>query len=114
MQRMKQLTYHHIVERRNGGRATVENGALLSAENHAWFNQQGPEKQRAMNQAFQTYKKTMNVAIMQGNKIEVQQLKFDMSDCIEIPLIDNRKYNRAKVKREWEKKARKELEEYYR
>lgn len=24
-EKMKQLTYHHIVERRNGGRATVEN-----------------------------------------------------------------------------------------
>ena len=33
-QRMKQLTYHHILEKRNGGQATVENGALLSAENH--------------------------------------------------------------------------------
>ena len=34
MKRMKQLTYHHILERRRGGKATVENGALLSAENH--------------------------------------------------------------------------------
>ena len=30
--RMKALTYHHIRERVFGGKATVENGALLSAE----------------------------------------------------------------------------------
>ena len=44
--RMKALTYHHIRERVFGGRATVENGALLSAENHAWFNRQPKEAQR--------------------------------------------------------------------
>ena len=27
---LKQLTYHHIKERSQGGKATVENGALLS------------------------------------------------------------------------------------
>ena len=34
MKKMKQLTFHHIKMRKDGGRATVENGALLSAENH--------------------------------------------------------------------------------
>jgi hypothetical protein len=34
MKRMKQLTYHHILERSKGGKATVENGAILSVENH--------------------------------------------------------------------------------
>ena len=40
--RMKQLTYHHIQMRKDGGKATVENGALLSTENHAWFHKQNP------------------------------------------------------------------------
>ena len=29
-QQLKRLTYHHIVERCKGGKATVENGAILS------------------------------------------------------------------------------------
>lgn len=116
MKKMKQLTYHHIQERSKGGKATLENGALLSAENHIWFNKQSPEKQRAMNEAFQTYKKTMNVAIMQGPSItDAKKLEFDMTDCIEIPLIDDtiedrKKYNRAKAKREWQKEIDDELE----
>ena len=56
MKRMKQLTYHHILEKSKGGKATVENGALLSAENHEWFNQQSKEEQRRMNDMFQQYK----------------------------------------------------------
>lgn len=57
MKKMKQLTYHHIIEKRNGGQTTVENGALLSVENHQWFNEQSPEIQRKLNKKFQEYKK---------------------------------------------------------
>lgn len=57
MKKMKQLTYHHIKEKRNGGVATVENGALLSVENHQWFNKQPPEVQDELNKKFQEYKK---------------------------------------------------------
>lgn len=114
--RLKQLTYHHIREKRNGGRATIENGALLSHENHQWFNKQPPEAQRIMNQAFQDYKRSMNVAIMQGATVlDAQRLNFDMSDCIEIPLEKDtvetkRKYNRAKVNRYYQKIIDEELE----
>ena len=36
--RMKELTYHHIIQRSEGGETSVANGALLSAENHANFH----------------------------------------------------------------------------
>ena len=55
--KMKMLTYHHIKEKSKGGKATIENGALLSAENHAWFNRQPKEAQRIMNRMFQAYNK---------------------------------------------------------
>lgn len=110
--RMKQLTYHHIRERRNGGKTTIENGALLSGENHIWFNKQNPETQRKMNELFQKYKQEVGIAIIQGEEIKVQKLQFDMSDSLEIPLYeDNKKYNRAKAKREWKRQAERELYE---
>lgn len=34
LERMKQLTYHHILEKSKGGPATIENGALLTTEHH--------------------------------------------------------------------------------
>lgn len=56
MKKMKQLTYHHIIEKRNGGKSTVENGAILSVENHEWFNRQAPEVQEELNRKFKEYK----------------------------------------------------------
>lgn len=109
LKRMKQLTYHHIKMKKDGGRATIENGALLSAENHAWFHKQSPEKQSEMNKAFQEYK--MSVAevtthgIVQAHKIDI-----DMNDCITIPLEHNKETTKQRRTRE-KQELRKKLEE---
>lgn len=109
--RMKQLTYHHIKMKKDGGRATVENGALLSAENHAWFHQQTQQDQSRMNEIFQEYKK------------QYQECKVVFVDDLELSFqvkamefhIDEReqkkeKYNRAKEKREFQKMVDEELD----
>jgi hypothetical protein len=97
--RMKQLTYHHIKEKSKGGKATVENGALLSAENHAWFHQQEPKAQSKMNSAFQEYKKCKVVLV----EPEELQLPFKINAAIITPedlMPDKKKHRRADVKRE--------------
>lgn len=109
--RMKQLTYHHIKMKKDGGGATVENGALLSAENHAWFHQQSQQDQCRMNEMFQEYKK------------QYQECKVVFVDDLELSFqvkamefhIDEReqkkeKYNRAKEKRELRKQIDDELD----
>ena len=107
--RMKQLTYHHIQMKKDGGKATVENGALLSTENHAWFHKQNPEKQAEMNKVFQQYK--MSIAVITTTGVQqAKEIEFDMRDCITIPLEKNRettKQRRAREKRE----LREEMEE---
>lgn len=111
MKRMKQLTYHHIKMKKDGGRATVENGALLSAENHAWFHKQSPRDQAIMNEMFQEYKR------------QYQECQIVFVDELELPFevktmefhIDERelkrtKYNRAKEKREFQRRVDEELD----
>lgn len=90
-------------------RATIENGALLSAENHAWFHKQTPTEQARLNRIFQEYK--LGVLELQNGKVQQAQIiKFDMQEYDVIPLeADDKMYNRARVKRE----TRKALEEYY-
>lgn len=93
MHRMKQLTYHHIVEKSKGGRATVENGALLSAENHAWFNKQQKGDQARMNQAFQDYKAQADKERLQGG-IRLGVMSFstqgvEKAQVIEVPTFDD-------------------------
>ena len=56
-ERMKSLNYHHIIPKSQGGKATVENGALLSTENHEWFHKQPLKSQNKMNKKFQEYKR---------------------------------------------------------
>lgn len=108
-ERMKQLTYHHILERRNGGQATVENGAILSAENHIWFNQQSAEAQAEMNRRFQEYKKCKVVLADDLDLgIEVKATEISFSDEIRQP---KERFNRARAKREFQKRV-KEMEEY--
>ena len=85
--RMKQLTYHHILEKSKGGKATVENGAILSAENHEWFNKQSKEEQKRMNDMFQQYK----LGIVEFTTEKVKQaveisLPVIEEDYIEIPV----------------------------
>ena len=54
------LTYHHcVIPKRNGGRATEENGALLSREAHDDFNileQMYPKLAKEINEYLTTYK----------------------------------------------------------
>lgn len=109
--KMKQLTYHHIVKKEHGGRATVENGALLSAENHAWFNKQSLSEQARLNNIFQQYK-IAALEMRDGEIIQhdVIELDFDFTDYYSIPVKpDDRVYNRAKVKEE----TRQTIEKYY-
>lgn len=110
--RMKQLTFHHITKKEHGGRATPENGALLSAENHQWFNKQSEAEQARLNTIFQQYK--LGVLEIHNGKVvqaETIPLDFKMEEYDSIPLEpDNRKYNRARVKRETQMKISKYYE----
>lgn len=104
--RMKQLTYHHIREKQYGGKATVENGAILSEENHIWFNEQSKEAQKQMNELFQKYKASV------GCKVEfVEELdtRFSIASAIIVPEdLEKDHYNRAREKRAWQREIEEE------
>ena len=104
--RMKQLTYHHIREKSNGGQATVENGALLSAENHAWFNKQSEEAQKQMNELFQKYKESAECKV---EFVDGLDTRFSIASAIIVPAeLGKEHYNRAKEKRAWKKEVEEE------
>lgn len=116
MKRMKQLTYHHIKMKKDGGKATRENGALLSAENHSWFHQQSPQAQGYMNAMFQEYKRQVD----ECQVVFVDELDLDFEIRPTTFAIDERghildqpkeKYNRAKVKEEFRRKVDEALAE---
>lgn len=104
-EKMKQLTYHHIREKQHGGKATVENGALLSEENHIWFNEQSKESQKKMNELFQKYKASVECKV---EFVEELDTRFTVASAIIVPAELEKKYNRAKEKRAWRKQVEEE------
>ncbi len=111
MKKMKQLTYHHIKMKKDGGRATVENGALLSAENHAWFHKQNSQDQAIMNAMFQEYKKQyQECQVVFVDKLnlgfEIKAMEFSIGEKEQ----KKEKYNRAKEKREFQRQVDEELD----
>lgn len=93
--RMKQLTYHHILERSKGGKATVENGAILSFENHMWFHQQSDKDREEMNNKFQEYKANFIIGVAEITTEGVQQAEVyrteqisEQQEVITIPAYD--------------------------
>lgn len=89
--RMKKLTYHHIIEKSKGGKTNIKNGALLTVENHEWFNRQSRENQRKMNQAFQEYKRSFRMSMAEVTTEGIKEVKMlELPDIgeefIEIPL----------------------------
>ena len=115
--KMKQLTYHHIKEKSKGGKATLENGALLSEGNHRWFNAQSREAQAKMNEAFQEYKRRRD---------EMRECKVEFTDDLDLGIEvkftevsfedkerePKEKFNRAKVKEEFRKRLEEEEIDY--
>jgi len=76
-EKMKMLTYHHIQLRSKGGQSTVENGALLSNENHAWFHKQPKGEQERMNKMFQQLKQ------------DIDECRVEYVDELEVPFSIN-------------------------
>ena len=95
---MQKLTYHHIIEEHLGGKATVENGALLSEENHSWFHEQPISSQIKMDKEFQDYKIRF---LNQKGLLNQYQEKFDVP---EERLYKNEK-SKSKNKRDAFKKS---------
>lgn len=122
---MDELTYHHIIEKCKGGKATVENGAILRNINHQWFNRLSKEKQKEINNLFQEYKAKIDKEriILTATALSTKEISKpikieldinDNTDCLIIPaydttpeqeqqmLIERRKKQYAKFGKEYE------------
>lgn len=107
----KQLTYHHLRHKSEGGPATVENGAVVEAVAHAYLHSLPRHQEEIANNMLRAYK----INALEFNTQEVCQgltIETDMSEYVTIPLYDdNEKYNRKKAK---EQKVRIQTESFSR
>jgi hypothetical protein len=98
------ITYHHILEKCKGGKATVENGALLRYINHQWLHRLSKEKQAEINELFLEYKRThsQECQVVFVEKVDTDY-KIEAFTFTPEDLKQKKKYNRAKDKRENQK-----------
>ena len=102
MQKMKQLTYHHILERQYGGKSTIKNGALLSRENHIWFHRQPESVRSALNKKFKKYK-ACKVVFVDTPPTHIRTKPFELN-------LNKVPYNRDHMKKETKQLLDEDLE----
>jgi len=99
------LTYHHLKPKSEGGKNTIENGAVVCAECHSKLEKLKPAEREKINNMIRQYK----LSVITFNTEEVKQV-------IEIPIemqeygvikLESNKQRRQRLKRE----LKKELEE---
>lgn len=107
------ITYHHITERKYGGKDTINNGALIKGYNHVWLHSLPEEEKNKVNQDIIEFK--ASIITIYGNQITINNKKSifidpkyleDSEDIITIPTYPTddsiqkkrKKFNRAKVK----------------
>lgn len=123
---MDTLTYHHIVEKCRGGRATETNGAILRNINHMWFNRLSRAQQAEINELFQEYKRAFRAKdkdeerdmaggivlvhgeLRGGEACNVGKVELEMRDYIYVPLYETTEEEYEKyIKARREKQAAK-------
>lgn len=75
------LTYHHIIKEEDGGKATIENGALLSKKNHEWLNKQPRKTQILINKCLQIFKR--KVFEIKNIREQYGRLDYKLSSSID-------------------------------
>ena len=106
------MTYHHLKHRSEGGKTSIQNGAIVNELAHRYMHSLPREDEEVINDMIREFKLSGGIMVPLEKGIDVQpielELDFDMSDCITIPVYDNtkedyekrKKFNRAKMKRE--------------
>lgn len=112
--RMKMLTFHHIRMKKDGGKATVENGALLSNENHQWFHKQSEQDQAVMNEMFQELKRQIDANRISVEMVDEVDCPFEIN-CVELWMDEEKLHTKTLTKqRIIQKQKRKEKTELQR
>lgn len=89
----------------------MENGALLSAENHIWFHQQSKNAQGYMDALFQEYKKQVDdcrVVLVDDLEVpyEIKPMEFSIDDRKKGYDRNAKKKEDKELIKEWEEEVR--------
>jgi hypothetical protein len=107
----KQLTYHHLVPKSLKGQTNVNNGAILCTNCHRWLESLPKMNREQINNELREYKRehSQECTVVYVDRLDVN---FKVNAFVFTPeeLQPKQKYNRAKDKREYQKRIEEEKE----
>ena len=88
-----QLTYHHLKAKRDGGKATVENGACVCRSCHDWLEQLSEQEREKVNDELRAYKRNFfKIGLIELTTQGIEQaevIEFEETEEVkEIPAYD--------------------------
>lgn len=108
-----QLTYHHLKAKRDGGKATVENGACVCRSCHDWLEQLSEQEREKVNDELRAYKRNFfKIGVIELTTQGIEQAEViefeEPEETIEIPVYDftedeYQKYLQERRKRQYKK-----------
>jgi len=108
---LKQLQYHHMKHRSEGGRATVENGALVYDPEHSYMHSLPRQQEEIINNHIRQYK--IDFMILQNMQVKDSGIleQSEEEETIEIPVHT---YGKMTKEQEEARQRREEKREYNR
>lgn len=114
----EEVTYHHLIKKEYGGKATIENGALLKRYNHDWLHTLPIEQQEQVNNRLREFKLSLleigyeetKKRIISGEiSFSIPNLEDESVDYITIKAYKNKEIKKGK-KAEYAREAIEALE----
>lgn len=98
------LTYHHLQHKQDGGKETVKNGAEINSLAHCYMHALPREDEEIINNMLRDFKNSIECKVEFTDNLD---LPFTVVSTVFKPceLTKKKKYDRAKEKREWQKRA---------
>lgn len=96
-----QITYHHLVHKSEGGKATVENGANVEEVAHQYLHSLPRNQEEIINDMLREFKLNCVMMTSDGQVQEAQSISFNFGeDVLVIPLYDNNEKHNPEIARQ--------------
>lgn len=120
----KNITFHHLRHRSEGGKASADNGANINELAHRYVHSLPREQEEVINNMLRKFKLQGGVITPTSQGLDVQPFEIEMDlarldeeDCLIIPVYDTtekdrkkkEKYNRAQTKQKFQRQIDKAL-----
>ena len=106
----KQMQYHHMKHKSEGGKATLENGAVVDAVEHPYMHSLPREYEEIINNHIRKWKVDF-LTFTTDKVIDSAEVCRDDEEFVEIPVYEYHKFSKKQLRRMRRRQEKRELRE---